>query len=102
VNKRISTKANARARRYSYADTQLLKCLAAVSQELRLSRGLTQEILAVKASVTLRTVTKLEGAEAPPIQIDDMMRISKALGEGPLYLLLSAENLRKKEDSHAS
>jgi ribosome-binding protein aMBF1 (putative translation factor) len=99
--KRISTKTNAKARRYSRTDRKFLKCLATVSQELRKSRGLTQEMLAVKANVTLRIVTKLETAELPPIKVDDLMRISDALGERPLYLMVSAENLLKKEESDA-
>ena len=103
MKKRISPKTNTKVRSYSRTDRKWLKYLATVAQELRKSRGLTKEMLAAKAGVTVRTVTKLESAETPPIKINDLIRISDALGEDPLYLLKSAakEHRRLMRDSRA-
>ena len=56
-------------------------------RQARLQRGLTQEELARRASVSIVTVAKLERSEHRRPTVDTAVKLAKALGVDPAWLL---------------
>ncbi|AHF89095.1 putative transcriptional regulator [Opitutaceae bacterium TAV1] len=64
-----------------------LEILCANLRNLRLSRGLTQEVLAEKAGVTCRHYQDIEAGRRPGLQVATVDRLAAALGETASHLL---------------
>jgi transcriptional regulator with XRE-family HTH domain len=75
-----------RSRRY-FRGVNSLKILCANLRNLRLCRGLTQEVLAEMAGVTYRHYQDIEAGRRPGLQVATVDRLATALGETAAHLL---------------
>lgn len=71
-------------------------------RNIRLNKGLTQEVLAEKAELSRNTIVNFENKKRVP-RVDDLGKIAKALDvEVSIFFQENPTPLRKKEISAAS
>lgn len=65
--------------RYGVSLSKLRKKFAKNLKQIRLDKGMTQEMLAEKLDISLRYVQQLEGRNTPNVKLDTLEKLSKAL-----------------------